>query len=190
LTPEFPPTLLIVPAFQGLLRAFGQALATPLRGERFIFSGVPVSGASSMRKLALTLIVALTASVLYVQSAAAIAPFQAAFIKLYVNDHEDKEFAKYVKTKAKCHICHQGKVSPKNVHHNAYGVHLVELLDAKTDKKDVDKINEALAKVAEMHSDPEDEKSPTYGELIAQSKLPGGELEESQKEPSEKESAQ
>ena len=46
-------------------------------------------------------------------------------------------------------------------------------------------IKKALAKVAEMHSDPKDDKSPTYGELIKASKLPGGDLEESKKEPKE-----
>jgi hypothetical protein len=117
------------------------------------------------------------------QRAMAIAQFQAQFIKEYVNEHPDKDFQKYVKTKAKCHICHQGKVTPKNVHHNAYGKHLVELLDPKTDKKDIEKIKKALAEVAKMHSDPKDENSPTYGDLIKQSKLPGGKLEDSQKEP-------
>ena len=36
-----------------------------------------------------------------------------------------------------------------------------------------------------MHSDPKDEKSPTYGDLIKKSQLPGGKLEDSQKEPEE-----
>jgi hypothetical protein len=144
-----------------------------------------------MRKFALTLLLALAAiAAVGVRSAIAIAPFQAHFIKEYINNHEDKEFAKYVKTKAKCHICHQGKVSPKNVHHNAYGKHLVKLLDPVKDKKDVEKIKKALATVAKMHSDPKDEKSPTYGELIAQSKLPGGKLEDSQREPTEEEKAE
>jgi hypothetical protein len=134
-----------------------------------------------MRKFALILSMALVA--ISTQRAMAIAQFQAQFIKEYVNEHPDKDFQKYVKTKAKCHICHQGKVTPKNVHHNAYGKHLVELLDPKTDKKDIEKIKKALADVAKMHSDPKDEKSPTYGDLIKQSKLPGGKLEDSQKEP-------
>jgi hypothetical protein len=139
-----------------------------------------------MRKFALTFLLAVLAvACVRVQPAAAIAQFQAAFMREYINDHEDKEFAKYVKTKAKCHICHQGKVSPKNVHHNGYGKHLVELLDPKKDNKDQAKIKAALEKVAEMHTDPEDDKSPTYGELIAASKLPGGDLEESKKEPEE-----
>jgi hypothetical protein len=136
-----------------------------------------------MRKFALTLSFVLVA--LGAEQALAIAQFQAAFMKEYVNEHPDKEFAKYVKTKAKCHICHQGKVTPKTVHHNAYGKHLVELLDAKEDKKDAKKIQEALQKVAKMHSDPKDEKSPTFGELIKKSELPGGKLEDSQKEPEE-----
>jgi hypothetical protein len=136
-----------------------------------------------MRKFAL--ILSLVVVALGAEPVFAIAQFQAAFIKEYINSHPDKEFQKYVKTKAKCHICHQGKVTPKNVHHNAYGKHLVDLLDPKEDKKDAKKIKEALDKVAKMHVDPKDEKSPTYGDLIKQSKLPGGELEESLKEPAE-----
>ena len=136
-----------------------------------------------MRKLALMLSFMIVAS--SAQQALAIAQFQAAFMKEYINEHPDKEFQKYVKTKAKCHICHQGKVTPKNVHHNAYGKHLVELLDAKEDKKAVDKIKKAFDKVAKMHSDPKDDKSPTFGDLIKDSKLPGGDLAESQKEPKE-----
>lgn len=119
------------------------------------------------------------------ESASAIAPFQVEFYKLYVNDHSDKEFSAYVKKEAKCNICHQGK--KPGPHHNAYGKQLAELLDAKTDKKDKKKIAEALAKVAEMHSDPEDDKSPTFGELIADSKLPGGDLEKSKEEPKDEE---
>jgi cytochrome c2 len=136
-----------------------------------------------MRTFALTMFCAVALLGLTAKSASAIAPFQAEFIKLYINDHPNEEFAKMVKTKAKCHICHQGKkVGP---HHNAYGIHLVDLLDAKEDKKDKEKIKEALAKVAEMHSDPNDDKSPTYGELIAKGELPGGDLEKAKEEPAE-----
>ncbi|MBA3482887.1 MAG: hypothetical protein H0T51_13850 [Pirellulales bacterium] len=136
-----------------------------------------------MRKLALMLSFMIVAG--GAKQALAIAQFQAQFIKAYVNEHPDKEFQAYVKKQAKCHICHQGKVTPKNVHHNAYGKHLVDLLDAKEDKKDLEKIKKAFDKVAKMHSDPKDEKSPTYGDLIKASKLPGGDLAESQKEPKE-----
>jgi hypothetical protein len=112
--------------------------------------------------------------------ALATAQFQAVFLKEYVNDHKDKDFAKMVKTKARCHSCHRGKkVGP---YHNAFGKHLIALLDPEKDKKDVDKIKAALEKVVNMHSDPKDEKSPTYGELLEQGKLPGGDLEAAKKD--------
>lgn len=112
--------------------------------------------------------------------ALATAQFQAVFLKEYINDHEDKDFAKMVKTKARCHSCHRGKkVGP---YHNAFGKHLIALLDPEKDKKDVDKIKAALAKVVAMHSDPKDDKSPTYGELIEQGKLPGGDIEAAKKD--------
>ncbi|WP_428305899.1 hypothetical protein [Lacipirellula sp.] len=137
-----------------------------------------------MRTFAL-IFCAVALSALGAESASAIAPFQVEFYKLYVNDHPDKEFSAYVKKEAKCNICHQGK--KPGPHRNAYGKQLAELLDAKTDKKDKEKIQAALAKVAEMHSDPDDDKSPTFGELIADSKLPGGDLEKSQEEPKDEE---
>ena len=40
-------------------------------------------------------------------------------------------------------------------------------------EKDVDKIKEALEAVEKEHSKPGDEKSPTFGELIKEGKLPG-----------------
>jgi hypothetical protein len=112
--------------------------------------------------------------------ALAIPQFQKAFLEKYINDCEDEDFQKMVKREAKCLVCHQGMKSKK--HHNAYGVHLTELL-TKEDKDDTDKIMKSLEEVANMHSDPEDEESPTYAELIANSKLPGGELAELEKEP-------
>ena len=143
-----------------------------------------------MRKLTLMLILALSAcATVGARRSMAIAQFQAVFLKQYINDHEDKEFAKFVKTKVRCHICHKGKVTPKNVHHNVYGKPLVELLDPHEDKKDVDKIKAAIEKVGKMHSDPKDDKSPTFAELIAKGELPGGDLEEAKKEPTEEEKA-
>ena len=112
--------------------------------------------------------------------AMAIPQFQKAFLEMYINDCEDQDFKKMVKKEAKCLVCHQGMKSKK--HHNVYGVHLTELL-TKEDKDDTDKIKKAIEEVGAMHSDPEDEESPTYAELIANSKLPGGELAELEKEP-------
>jgi len=111
----------------------------------------------------------------------AIVAFKKEFQKLYVTPESDEEFAKLVKSnKTGCLVCHQGK---KRKHHNAYGEHLEDLLDKKEDKKDKEKIIAALKKVEKMHTDPKDDKSPTYGDLIKDNKLPGGPLEEVQKEP-------
>jgi hypothetical protein len=133
-----------------------------------------------MRKLGLVLFFAVMAT--GVQHAFGIQQFQNAFMDKYIKDHKDKEFSKYVSEKVKCFVCHQGK-SRKN--RNAYGAQLAELLDKKTDSKNVKKINEALDKVAKMHSDPKDKKSPTFGELIAKGELPGGKLDDLKKEPKE-----
>lgn len=66
-----------------------------------------------------------------------------------------------------CNICHEGK-SKKN--RNAYGKALGGLLGK--DEKDADKVQKAFAEVEKMHSIPDDEKSPTFGDLINEGKLP------------------
>lgn len=114
------------------------------------------------------------------QSVLAIQAFQNVFMEKYIKNNEDKKFSEYVTTKVKCFVCHQGK-NRKN--RNVYGAQLAELLDKKKDIRDLKKINEALDKVAKLHSDAKDDKSPTFGELIAKGKLPGGELEDLKKDP-------
>jgi hypothetical protein len=109
------------------------------------------------------------------------AEFQAKYLKPDAGDEKDKEFALLVTQKVKCDVCHvRGK--PKTMR-NAYGTKLSELLDKENFKPDrlkaePDKVKaeiaEALDKVAAMKSG--DEKSATFGELIAQRKLPGGEV--------------
>lgn len=100
----------------------------------------------------------------------AIPNFQKQFLAKYVEGNSNAEFVAAVK-EAKCNVCHKGK---KKKDRNAYGMELSKLLDKKEDKDNVDKIQEALDKVAAMKSDPKDEKSPTFGELIKEGKLPGG----------------
>ena len=79
---------------------------------------------------------------------------------------EEKEYAALV-GKAGCFVCHEGK-NRKN--RNPYGKELSKLLK-KTDKKDKEKIQQSLDKVAEEKS----AEGTTYGELIEEHKLPGGE---------------
>lgn len=136
-----------------------------------------------MHRLSALVLTALIATCL-ASTASAFPALQKAFFEEYVNNHKDAEFAKYVKTKVKCMTCHQGK---DRKHRNPYGEHLAELIDAKKDGKNAAKLKEALKKVAAMHSKADDDKSPTYGELIADSKLPGGTLEEVMKEPKDDE---
>jgi hypothetical protein len=125
---------------------------------------------------------AMVAVMISSRPAHAIMQFQKEWVKLYVGDDKDSDFAKEVK-KAGCFVCHQGKLR-KN--HNPYGEHLVPLLDKKADMKNPEKIIEALKKVEAMHSVEGDDKSPTYGDLIKQGKLPGGSLEDAKKEPDAK----
>ena len=107
---------------------------------------------------------------------------QKAFIKEYVASNPDnKEWAAEVK-KAGCWVCHQGK---NRKHRNAYGAHLAELVDMKKDGKDEAKLIAALQSVAAMHSVEGDDKSPTYGDLIKEGKLPGGSLEDAKQEPAD-----
>jgi hypothetical protein len=72
---------------------------------------------------------------------------------------------------AKCNVCHVGK-SKKD--RNAYGHALAERLDKKEDAKNVEKIRKALEEVAALSSDPAKADAPTFGQLIAEGKLPGG----------------
>ena len=126
-----------------------------------------------MKKLCLMLLCGVLAMATHVPPAWAIKQFQDQFHAKYAGEKADASFVALVKKTAKCNVCHLGK---KKKDRNAYGQELSKLLDKKADKKDVKKIREALDKVAKMHLDPEDEKSPTFGDLIKAGKLPGGEI--------------
>lgn len=91
--------------------------------------------------------------------------------------------AKYVKPESKephdvtlliaveqagCTICHPGEDTRK---FTRYGGQLA-LRISKYDKGDKPKIRAALDEVAALRSDPYDAKSPTFGELFQQGKLP------------------
>lgn len=134
-----------------------------------------------MRRIAVVLIIGLCAGSCLAPEARAIVAFKREFQKLYITPDSSKEFADLVKSnKTGCFVCHQGK---DRRHHNAYGDELAKLLDKKKDIKDIKKIAESLRKVEAMHTNPDDESSPTYGDLIKDEKLPGGPLEEVMKEP-------
>lgn len=136
-----------------------------------------------MRKVSVALLLGLFAAG-SARPAFAVLQFFQEFDKIYLAEHENEEFVKAARDpKMRCLICHQGK-NRKN--RNVYGEFLDELLDRKKDIKDVDKIKESLAKVGAMHSDPKDESSPTYDEMIKAGTFPGGTLEEASVEPEKK----
>ena len=77
---------------------------------------------------------------------------------------------------AKCNVCHvAGKGKSQR---NPFGMELAKILrPAETPEgwkgeTDLKKVDEAFEKVSAMHVDPKDDKSPTYGDLIKQGKLP------------------
>jgi len=97
--------------------------------------------------------------------------FEAKYVKPDSNDPKDKAFAAEVQ-KVKCLVCHEG-TSKKN--HNVYGKALKKLLNRQTDRDNKEKIQKALDTVATEKADPNVPDSPTFGQLIASGKLPGGE---------------
>lgn len=131
------------------------------------------------RRIALAVLILIT-SIGFARPASAVMQFQKEFLKLYVGNDTESEFARQART-AKCFCCHQGRKSKKN--RNPYGQELAKLLDRKTDAKNPEKIIAAINKVADMHSDPNDPTSPTFGELIKAGKLPGGPLDKAKEEP-------
>ena len=115
------------------------------------------------------------------QPANAIVAFKKEFEKMYLTDKSSEDFKKTVKSnKTGCFVCHQGK---KRKNNNPYGAELAKLLDKKKHARDKEAIAAALKKVEPIRSKKDDKKSPTYGELIKDNKLPGGPLEEVKKEP-------
>ena len=106
-------------------------------------------------------------------SATAMKPFHDEFVAKYVKpdstDKKEKAFAEAAQA-AKCSICHQGKTKAvRNVYGRALGRYLSE-----DDAENKEKIRTALDKAAQVKSNPDDPRSPTFGDLIKAGKLPAG----------------
>jgi hypothetical protein len=116
----------------------------------------------------------------HVRPAAAFPEYYKAWQGEYLDnaDHKaDPTFAEHVKKDVKCLVCHQGTKSKEN--RNSYGADLAKLL-TKKDKKNTEKILAAFKTVADMK--PEGGKE-TFGQLITEGKLPGGDLDALKVEP-------
>ena len=94
--------------------------------------------------------------------------FKAMYVKTDGANDAEKALAAAVET-AKCNVCHVGSVKKDR---NAYGIAMTERLD-KNDK-DAAKIKKVLEEVAALSSDPAKAGSPTFGALLKEGKLPGG----------------
>ncbi len=103
--------------------------------------------------------------------------FQEGFEAWYVQprdaDGEEVVQRKVMLAKAieevKCNICHEGRDKTRR---NAYGDELAKLLDKKADAENTEKVIQAMERVGKAKSNPKDEKSPTFADLIGQGKLP------------------
>jgi len=129
-----------------------------------------------MKKLCLLVLCVIAGGLLAnTQPAYGVEAFKKEFIAKYVKKDSsidaDKAFAEAV-TAAKCNVCHMGKSKKMR---NEYGKALSQFAKKK-DAKNIEKLQEALEKAAALKSNPDDPNSPTFGELIAQGKLPGGEV--------------
>ncbi len=137
-----------------------------------------------MRYLCSMVLATIALTVWNPSSAHATLDFYKVYKAEYLDNHPDKKYAEEVdKGTNKCFVCHQGRKSKKN--HNVFGLPLVEMLDKTKDKKDIEKIKAAIAKVADTKADPKNEKSETYLDRIKASKWPAGELKEIMEEPKE-----
>ncbi len=83
---------------------------------------------------------------------------------------------KDLEAEKKCGVCHP--MSGKNKIHNDYGIALKKQLGDTKNEKDKKKLDEILTKIeAEKSSTPKEpgsEEMKTFGELIKEGKLPGG----------------
>jgi hypothetical protein len=130
----------------------------------------------SVRAITVVILFSFLASCLVCPRAMAIASFQSAFYKKYVDRKKNPDFHARVKL-AKCWLCHNydPEEPSKKLKNNSYSLELAKLLNHEHDKKDKEKIVKALETVATIQNNPDDENSPTYGELIVEGKFPGGE---------------
>ncbi len=94
--------------------------------------------------------------------------FRARYVKAGSNAPKDVAFREAC-LDAGCNLCHVGD---DRTNRNAYGQALARFLKRETDTKNKPKIQAALEKVAAMKSNPNDPRSPTFGEVIRQGKLP------------------
>jgi hypothetical protein len=144
-----------------------------------------------MKKIGILLVVAVASTTVagwHVTQVQAFPPFKKEFENLYIKENPTTDPEKSLKeaaTGAKCGICHNGPEGKDKKHRNTYGKAIEELMPKDLSKDDLDalkknaaQIKDLLEKAAKEHSDPKDDKSPTFGDLIKEGKLPGKDTSE------------
>ncbi len=98
-------------------------------------------------------------------------PFLKEFLAKYAKADGTADEQAYAEllNKTKCNICHMGKTKKER---NAFGKAMSEFL--KKGEKDKAVIAKAIDDAGAKKSVTDDDASPTFAELIAQFKLPGG----------------
>lgn len=120
-----------------------------------------------------------------VQSAHALPKFKLAFEKRYTEENSNEEFKAAVKKEA-CNVCHV-KGEKKDVR-NSYGEALSKLIEGEAqqrlkdasdkmaeEEKILKELEDAFGKVESEKVDEKNPSSPTFGDLLNQGQLPGGE---------------
>ena len=97
--------------------------------------------------------------------------FKTMYVKSKSTDRTAVIFKEAVEKK-QCTICHLPKPQKG---FNAYGKQVSTLI-TKCNSQDAQAVRAALKKVAQMKSNPSDSKSLTFGQRLAQGKLPVGEI--------------
>jgi hypothetical protein len=139
-----------------------------------------------MKSLAFALVWA-AGCFLVIETASAMPPFRKAFEDKYVKEQSNPAFEAAFK-KALCNTCHV-PAKPKT-ENNVYGQELAKLIEGSANerlkvarekgaaqveaenKKLLEELEAAFAKVEKIKTDPKNESSPTFGERIKKGMLP------------------
>ncbi len=95
------------------------------------------------------------------------------FIKKYVTEDPSTPAQKALDAEVKavkCGVCHAGDKGANKKERNAYGAALQKAVGKN--EKNASAIDAALDKVADEHSVPGKDDSPTFGDLLKEGKLP------------------
>lgn len=128
-----------------------------------------------MKKVCLTLVLGSCVLALLVNSALALPAFNKEWQAKYVEGNGNAAFVEAA-TAAKCNVCHDANSKSKkdkNEYGKAVGKHLTKAEYTKL-KTDADAVNKYIIEGLEKTNAEKSSGGKTFGELIKEGKLPGG----------------